>query len=396
MQYEHITNDADLARFCEAISSAPRIGFDTEFVSEDSYRPDLCLIQVVAGEHLAVIDPIAGLDPTPFWELLASPGHETIAHAAREELRFCIHAIDRRPNQLFDIQLAAAFVGLEYPAAYSTLAHKLLNKSLRKGETRTNWRRRPLSERQIDYALQDVAHLEQIRDALAERLDKLQRRSWFQDEMDTWQTEVENSDINARWRRVSGINGLSRRSLAIVRELWLWREQQAAEQNKPVRRVLRDDLIVELARRQTADQRRIRALRGMERRDLSKHHRQLAQSIERALALSDDECPTITIRPSVPQLNVLGQFLTTALGCICRSAQIAPNLVGTASDVRELVAHRLELTNGSEEVPRLASGWRAEIVGRKIEEFLSGKLSIRIKDPLADNPLIFESQEPQP
>src|SRR5207244_2461404 len=152
-----------------SIAGSGAIAFDTEFVSEDSYRPDLCLVQVAAAGKLAVIDPHAVEDLAPFWNLLAAEGHETIVHAGREEFRFCRRAIGRRPARLFDIQLAAALIGLEYPAAYGTLISRLLGQRLGKGETRTDWRKRPLTPVQLEYALQDVIYLEPLRDLIHER-----------------------------------------------------------------------------------------------------------------------------------------------------------------------------------------------------------------------------------
>ena len=138
MAYEHITSDTQLVNFCDKIRNAPLIGFDTEFVSEDTFQPQLCLVQVATDECRAVIDPLTIGDIRPFWNLLAAPNHETIVHAGREELRFCMRAIGQCPHQIFDLQIAAGFVGLEYPAAYSTLIQRILKKSLSKGETRTD------------------------------------------------------------------------------------------------------------------------------------------------------------------------------------------------------------------------------------------------------------------
>ncbi|MEQ8787271.1 MAG: HRDC domain-containing protein [Pirellulaceae bacterium] len=401
MQYDNITNPEQLQRLCQRLASAKTIGFDTEFVSEDSYRPDLCLLQVAADDVLAVVDTKAVEDLTCFWELLAEPGRQSVVHAAREEMLFCLRAIGRLPHDVMDVQLAAGLVGLEYPAAYGTLISRLLGKSLSKGETRTNWRKRPLSERQIKYALQDVLYLEPLRDTLTKRLNKLGRDEWLAGEMEVRKQEFIDFENEERWWRVSGLTGLSQRGLAVVRELWRWREGVAERRDSPVRRVLRDDLIVELARRESADPKRIGALRGMERRDLRKHIPDLEQAIQKALDLPQSELPRRAQRSSnnQPQLNLLGQFLATALGGICREAQIAPMLVGTVQDVRDYVAWRLGL-DGAPQEPALAVGWRSQIVGRRIDDLLSGKTAIVIGDPLADQPLAFrdldgsESAEP--
>jgi len=392
VHYENIITARDLATLCDRLSQSASIAIDTEFVSEDSYRPELCLIQVNADGDLSVVDPQTVGDLTPFWECLAAPGHTTIVHAGREELRFSWRAIRKFPAEVFDVQLAAGFVGLEYPAAYSTLVSKLLHVNLSKGETRTDWRRRPLSPIQIEYALQDVQYLDKMRVALQQQMQALAREQWFREERDLWQQAIAESEQAENWRRVSGVAGLSNRSLAIVRELWRWREEEAEKQDSPPRRILRDDLIVELARRQTSDPKRIRAVRGLERRNLQKQLPDIAKRIQQALESPEESYPKRAAKSTRPQLNLIGQFLATALGGICRNAQIATGLVGSAEDVRDLVAYRLRLEGAQTTPPELAQGWRAEVVGRVIDELLQGELAVRIRNPLDEQPLEFLEQ----
>lgn len=394
MQFDHIKTEDHLRRFCAEMKSASSVAFDTEFVSEDTYRPDLCLIQVAVDGRLAVIDTKAVDDVTPFWNWLVSPGHETIVHSGREELRFCWWATNDRPAELFDTQIAAALIGLEYPAAYSTLISRLLDKTLSKDETRTDWRKRPLSQRQIEYALMDVAYLKPVRDDLSKKLDRLDRGSWLKTEMESWQSEVIAAESNERWRRVSGISGLSTRSLALVRALWGWREDEAEKRNIPARRMLRDDLIIELAKRQTADPKRIAAIRGLEYGHWQKHMPKISAAIEEALKLPDEQCPRPSRGNSFQQLALLGQFISTALGSICREAKVAPSMVGTVQDIRELLADRLGMRSKQETAPALAQGWRAEVVGNVVDELLRGNLAVRIADPHSDEPLAFERISP--
>lgn len=386
-----ITTDRQLADLCRRLSDARWIAFDTEFVSEHTYRPQLCLVQVGIEGYLAAIDPLAVGDLAPFWQALADGNHETIVHAGREELVFSLAATGRPPARMFDVQLAAGFIGLEYPAGYGNLISRLLGRTPRKGETRTDWRRRPLSEPQIDYALEDVRHLPDLRDKLRDRLEELGRIKWFETEMADFQADVAGMHTRERWRKVAGSSGLSSRSQAIVRELWLWREQEAARRDCPIRRVLRDDLIVELAKRRSADPKQVRAVRGLERGDLQRHLPDMCQAIGRALDAADDACPETIRREASPQLTMLGQFLSSALSSICRAAEVAPSLVGTPNDVRELVAYQLgELQ--TDEPPVLAQGWRAEVVGHLLDDLLAGKVSIRIRNPRAEQPLAFERE----
>jgi ribonuclease D len=232
--HEEITTDRQLADYCERLARSKQIAMDTEFVSERTYRPVLCLVQVIADGQLALVDPLAVQDMTPFWQTLSTPGHETIVHAGRGELEFCLRAVEDPPTGLLDVQIAAGLAGIEFPASYGTLVSKLLDKQSGKAETRTDWRRRPLSLRQIEYALEDIRHLPAMRDRLVGRLTELGRLEWLAEEMAAWQEEVRSAVFQERWRRVSGNSGLSRRSLAVLRELWRWREAEAGRDRKSV------------------------------------------------------------------------------------------------------------------------------------------------------------------
>ncbi len=349
-------------------------------------------MQVGADGRLAVIDALAVHEMQPFWEALCSGGHETIVHAGRGELEFCLQAVDRLPQRLFDVQIAAGLTGIEYPAGYSTLLVKVLGGSNKRHETRTDWRRRPLAERQIAYALDDVHYLPEIRDRLHAKLAELGRLGWLEEEIAAARQEVRRAVSGERWRRVSGSAGLGQRALAVVRELWQWREAEARRRDQPARRVLRDDLIVELAKRQTADVQRIRAVRGMERGDLLRRMSELAACIQRGLDLPEDECPPRPRREPPPQFAVLGQFLFAALGSFCRQSRLAPNLVGGPADIRDWIAHRFTPGDWRGGPPPLARGWRAELVGRLLDDVLAGQISIRVGDPQSEHPLLIERE----
>jgi ribonuclease D len=391
--HQFITTDAELADFCQAMSAAPTVAFDTEFVSEHTYRPQLCLVQVAAGQQFAVIDPLAVGDMTPFWRTLVEGDREVVVHAGREEMSFCLDAVDRQPERLIDVQLAAGLIGMEYPAGYGNLISRLLGKTAHKAETRTDWRKRPLSDRQIAYAVDDVRYLLAIRDALRERLTDLGRTAWLTEEMDIWKAALLQSLGEERWRRVGGSSTLSGRSLAIVRELWRWRDAEARQRNRPARQILRDDLIVELAKRRSSDGRQIAAIRGFERGDLRRAIPAMSAAIRAALEMPEDDLPRLHRRESNQHLAMVGQFLNSALTSLCRTQQVAPSLVGTVEDVRELVAYRLADGANGAELPALMRGWRARVVGQLLDDLLAGKVAIRIQDPLSDHPLSFERVE---
>ncbi len=388
-EFEFIETTEQLVRFCDEIRGSATIAFDTEFVSEDCYQPELCLMQVAAGGKLAIIDTLAMKSSLPFWEFLVSGDHQTVVHAAREEFRFCQQYTGQRPSRLVDTQVAAGLIGIEYPAALSTLANKLLGEKIPKGETRTNWRKRPLNKNQLEYAINDVVHLPAIHAAIIKRITKLKRSQWLDEEMDRQQTELENQESGERWRRISGIASFSSKELAIVRELWQWRETEAERRNSPARRVLRDDLLVELAKRGNVNIKRIRSLRGMEHTKFKKYLPEISRVIERGANLPKNRRPERSAALRIPNLGLLGQFLATGLGVICREASLAPSLAGSSQQLRTLAAWKLGLIELSEP-PTLVTGWRREVIGDEIDRLLSGKRTIRVRNPADDQPLVIE------
>jgi ribonuclease D len=388
--FEVVETDSQVRDLVDRLAPHPHVCFDTEFVSEHTYRSQLCLVQVAAPGILAVIDTLKARDLDPFWRLLAEPGRTTVVHAGREEFGFILHAIQARPSHLFDVQVAAGLVDHDFPAGYASIVRRFLNLPTNKGETRTDWRQRPLTQAQLEYAVDDVRHLEQLWRKLERKLESLGRVEWMQNEMVAWQDDVEESFSRKRWRRVSGLNGLSRRELAVARELWHWRDSVAEERDMPPKRVLRDDLLVELCKRKSADPKDIGAVRGMQRSDLRHIMNGLAEAIERGLECPDEELPGGERHSAPPpQLAVIGQFLATAIAGVCRKQKIAPALVGTAADMRDLLAFKLGY-HDAERPPLLATGWRADFVGPLVDDLLSGKASLRIGDIRAHDPLVID------
>lgn len=391
MKYEAVTTPEQFQDYCGRLAEAQWVAMDTEFVAEETYWPQLCLVQVATDAGSAIIDPLTVGPIDPFWRQIADRGAVTILHAGRGELEFCLRATGRLPADVFDVQIAAGFVGLEFPASYRNLVERLLGRNLSKAERRTDWRRRPLTGRQLSYALEDVRHLPDLHRALEQHLEKLGRRGWFQEETATWQEQIRQAAQEERWWRVSGNSGLDPQGRAVLRELWRWRDQEAQRRDVPPRRVLRDDLLVELARRKTADLERIKALRGLDWGKLKRLLPEMAGRIRRALELPPQQWPNSTRPDAPPQQTALAQFLFAALANLCRREQIAVGLVGGPNDLREWLAWRTT-PERYEQPPLLARGWRAEVVGRLLEDLLSGKKVIRVADAQSETPLVFEDR----
>jgi ribonuclease D len=388
--FEVIETDSRFRGLVERLADEPFVAFDTEFVSEHTYRSQLCLLQVAAPGILAVVDTLAVPEIDAFWRLLAEPGRTTIVHAGREEMGFILHAIKARPASLFDVQVAAGLVDHDYPAGYAAVVRRFLNEQASKGETRTDWRKRPLSAGQMAYAVDDVRHLERLWQKLSGKLESLGRTAWMTAEMALWQDEVEESFVRKRWRRVAGLGNLSRRELAVARELWHWRDAVAEDRDMPPKRVLRDDLVVELCKRKSADERQIAAVRGMQRSDLRHIMKGLSDAIQRGLDCPEEELPGgDRHRPPPPQLAMLGQFMATAVAGLCRQLKLAPSLVGTSSDMRDLLAWKLGYGD-LDRTPALARGWRAQVVGSLVDDLLAGRAALRIGDIRSPEPLVIE------
>ena len=390
MHLETITDQHTLQQLCERLATAPEVAFDTEFVSEDTFHPDLCLLQIATRDETAVVDASAVDDLGPFWQMLTQTDGTVVVHAGREELNFVLRAVDRLPARLFDVQIAAGFCSHEFPAAYGSLVNRFLGHRPLKGEQRTDWRKRPLTDAQIKYALEDVRYLLPLYDQLQDILRESEREVWLAEELQDWQEGILAARDRKDWRRVSGIGKLGPRGLAIVRELWYWRQDEAQRRNLPPRRVLRDDLMIELAKRRIDRVDQILAIRGLQRGALKKKADQLAECVRRGLEAPAERIPRSSRQHGPPQLNLLGQFLTPALASICHHAEVAASMVGTATDVRDLVAYHLGFTADEGDPPILTRGWRAELVGNLINDLLDGKRSIRITDACSEDPLAFD------
>ena len=388
-QFSYITNQESLHELCDKISAHQIVAFDTEFVAEDSYRPELCLVQVAVDQEVAIIDPYTCGDLTPFWNRLVDPANNVIVHAGREETLFCYRATKKLIPNLFDIQVAAGFLGFEYPASYGNLVHRFTGKILDKEETRSDWRIRPLSNQQLAYAAQDVRDLPRLYDTLKNQIEKLDRLSWLEQETRQRQIELEEFESGDNWFRISGIQALSGNSLTIVKSLWNWRDLKAKERDIPPRKILRDDLLIELARRGTPDVRRMTSLRGMEHRHTKLYLPELSKAIEDALGQPIPVWPRKQRYGRGQPAGMLTQFLSAALAYICRTKRISPAIVATSDDLRDFVKYRLDPKNEDAEPPCLTVGWRAEIVGKELDELLTGKLAMVLDDPNSEMPIKF-------
>ena len=375
---------ADLPACLEAIARSPRIGLDTEFIGEDRYQPQLCLVQIATESALFLIDPLGIGSLDKFWPLIIDPGRLVIVHAGREEIRMCRFWGGESPGNLFDVQIAAGLLGLGYPLGHAALVQSVLGVTLAKGETLTEWRQRPLSKNQIRYAFDDVRYLLPLHTVLTDRLHKLQRLEWAAEEFATTvQRACQDPATEERWRKLKGIGSLDRRRLAIVREVMAWREDRAMRLNRPPRSVLRDHLIVEIARRNPKRERDLSILRGLSRADVS----ELMEVIDAVQRLPNSELPELPERDNDPPfVSLISTLLATVLYNVCSQMKLTPNLVASGQDVKALIRARLRGETTSDD-SALCRGWRSQHILPELLPVLDGRRGFCINVANADSPL---------
>jgi ribonuclease D len=393
VQEQLVTRPEELAACCEHLAQVRQFGFDTEFVGEDSYHPRLCLIQVATAERLSLIDPqtVGPLDA--FWNLVVDPANLVVVHAGREEVRLCHLWSGKVPGNLFDLQIAAGIIGYTYPLSHAALVGQLLRVQLAKGETLTDWRHRPLTRAQIRYAFDDVRYLLPLWQKMSDRLEQLGRGPWAREEFQRLAVNATlDGPVVAKWRKLRGLGTLDRRRLAMVRELYNWREELAARTNRPARTIVRDDLIVEIARRNPSRERDLHVVRGLPRRDLEA----VMQAVERARALPLEDCPAVAERElDPPQVGLVASVLSAVLGDLCVRQRLAPNLVASNHDVKLLVRASLHGVPPPAE-SLLTQGWRSQHVLPDLLAILEGRRSLRVADLTVDAPFAFHELDHQP
>lgn len=386
-----ITSRDELGECLTHLADCRCFGFDTEFVGEDTYHPRLCLVQVATADRLMLIDPLSVGPLDGFWKLVVDPANLVIVHAGREEVRLCRLWTGQAPGNLFDLQLAAGLIGMTYPLGHGALVNQLLNVQLAKGETLTEWRNRPLTRAQIRYAFDDVRYLLPLWQRLSSRLEELGRTEWAREEFARLAAAVMPEERGAasgseKWRKLRGLGTLNRRQLAVVRALFQWREEAAAQANRPPRTIIRDDLLIEIARRNPTRDRDLKVIRGLRHRDLPA----ILEVVEQARDLPTADQPSVAEREQdPPQVQLVTSVMTAVLGDFCARTHLAANLVATTQDIKLLVRARLQGAPPPADLP-LTQGWRAAYVLPELQAVLEGRRRLRIADVCAEAPLAYE------
>jgi ribonuclease D len=368
-----ITTTDQLTAFCKPLAAAEFIAVDTEFMRERTYWPKLCLAQVAGPDEAAAVDALADdIDLAPLDELMANDKVLKVFHAARQDLEIFYLRLNQVPQPLFDTQVAAMVCGHGEAASYESLATKLAKAKIDKSSRFTDWSRRPLSERQVAYALSDVTHLRVVYEKLERQLEKTGRLSWIAEEMAMLSDPaIYRADPEQAWRRLKPRGG-SPRLLAILREAAAWRERTAQRIDIPRQRLLRDEQLLEIASHAPKSAEELARTRGLGRGFAEGWQgRELMEAIERARKLPDSALPTRDRSPEQLRApSAVVDLLRTLLRLKAEEAGVAGRLIATADEVDRLAA-------GKRDVPALR-GWRREVFGTDAVNLIEGRLALSL------------------
>ncbi len=366
-----IADTRELERFCQQVKDAPYVAIDTEFLRERTYWPRLCLVQVAHGEHAAAIDPLAGgIDLAPLWGLFADDRVVKVLHSASQDMEVLLHETGRLPAPVFDSQIAAMVAGFGDQVGYAALASEITGATLDKASQRTDWSRRPLTDRQIAYALSDVTHLCTIYEHLLERLEATGRAAWVADDMaaladeSTYRTEPEDAYLRIKIRRPT------RRALQLLRAVAAWREKTAQQRDLPRPWVIKDDAVIEIA---THAPRSVAALERVRRLDREQAHgrdgRAILVVVREALAAPESDWPEPPSRPEIQANNNLVALLQALLKLRCKEHDVAPKLIATRDELDRIAAT-------DDEDLRPLTGWRRKLFGEDALALKASRLAL--------------------
>jgi ribonuclease D len=368
--------EPDVAAIAARAREEGRLGLDTEFMPEGRYRPLLCLVQVVVGTEVSVLDPLAGFDPQPLAAVLADPDIEIVVHAGRQDVAILRREWRTDVTNVFDTQVAAGFAGFSAQAGYNGLLHDALRIRLPKTASFTRWDARPLTDEQLRYAEGDVEHLLPLADDIRARLEPRGRLEWAREECRAVALASDERDPEEVWRRLPRSAGLDPRERAVARELAAWRERTAAREDRPVGAVVRDPTVVELAKRQPAGRRELSQIRGINPDVVRRRGDDIIAAVQRGRAAQPirlDEGERLATEAQDGPVIALAESLVRTRA---QEAGLAYELIAARADLAPIV---VAARRGDDEPDvRTLHGWRRELVGAELLELLAGRRGLRV------------------
>lgn len=369
-----ITTTQALKECCNELSNSHFLALDTEFLREKTYFPKLALIQVANESSTYIIDPLTIDSLDDFFTLINNPKITKVLHSARQDYEIFFNLQGHLPKPIFDTQIAASLLGYGEQIGYANLIKNLLDIDVDKSQTRTDWTKRPLNDKQLDYAASDVIHLAEVYPMMLKRLDELNRTNWLDDDfMQLTSEKTFQVDKRSMWKKIKSANRLPSQKLSIVQELADWRETQAILQDRPRKHVLSDDSIVDIANQQPKTISAIREIRQINPRLKEPDFNQLLECIQTGLNKPESDWPKFARKhkPSMEQSAIV-DILSVIVQISAAENQISPAFICNKKDLVKIVC-------GDSDSP-LYQGWRKQLVGESIKQFLAGNSNIHLED----------------
>ena len=374
---EMVDADAGLAPLLARLRAAGAFAYDTEFIGESSYHPVLCLIQVATPEFVALIDPMGGVDLTPFWELLADPAVRKLVHAGEQDLEPVVRHLGTRPANVIDTQIAAGFARMAYPVSLTKLLAACVGVELGKGLTFTDWSQRPLSAKQVRYAADDVRFLPAAWDALEKMLARPEHRDWLTAECDARcdpANFLPNPEADAR--RVKGSAGLDARETAILHHLVAWRQKATEAADLPPRAFLKDEVLIALARMPAKSLDKLQRVRNLPRPVIERYGEEIVAAVRAGM-----DAPPADVGPRLAEPTPADRFNADAAialaGALTFGRGVDLALIANKQDLTDF--HRLATTGGPLDGLRVMAGWRRKALGDPMLRALRGEEVLSVK-----------------
>ncbi len=372
-----ITTTDELEALTNELSNFDFMTIDTEFIRETTFWPELCLVQVAAPGISGMIDPLSeGIDLSPLWTLMANESVTKVFHAARQDIEIIYNLGNLIPHPIFDTQVAAMVCGFGDSVAYDQLVRKITGAHIDKSSRFTDWRRRPLTDKQLEYALADVTHLIDVYRQLRKELEESNRLHWLNEEMDIL-TSPGTYDIHPEdaWQRLK-LRVRKPSEFAILKAVAAWRERLARERNMPRSRVLKDDAIYEIAQQAPKDMNALSRLRTIPRGwERSAQASGLIEIVSGILELPPKSLPPLPQRRRSPEgTSAAAELLKVLLKMVAEEHGVATKILATSDDIDQLAAE-----GENAQVPAL-HGWRMEVFGRKALGLLNGEIALKMEN----------------
>ena len=369
----YISEPNELKAFCERAASSRMLAVDTEFLREKTYYPKLCLVQVATHDESACIDPLQIEDMSPLCELLIDERITKVLHACTQDLETLLDTYGIMVAPVFDTQVAAAFLGMRQQVGYGALVERYTGVHLPKADSLTDWSRRPLDAEQLAYAEDDVRYLPGIYDSMMTQLVAKNRLGWVAPEMAevSARSHIERVPEEA-YLHLKRASSLTRRQLAVAREVCAWRERNAARRNVPRKWVVSDEILVEVSKRSPKTVERLRRIRGTEQISETEAA-ELVRAVRKGLAIGPEDLPVVRRRErNSAEAEGTVDLMYALLRIISERTGVAPQLIATRDDLIDLAVGR--------EGCKLKEGWRHEVAGLPLERLLSGEIGLTVKE----------------